>query len=324
MANPQAPRIIEVKFNSAQEMEKAYKEQICKGGYFVASDDPAPRTTPVEVRFFLPGVSDVVAMTGEVAFAAPKSSPMPGMGAGMAIQFTKVTPQTAKVFEASITIAKAEGIETVAEPKVKKASSTDEGPDAIPLDGADDGPAEETGAMDRDQADEESTETDQELQKAAEDEDASVQQILARMSQMSAENLYAIIRKMPLHQKVAAAKRGNRTVRNILLQEGNKKLMIFLLQNPRMGTGEVIQMLKMTNLSQEVVQTIAKNSGWSQSEEVKFGLVNHPKTPLPLSLSLLTSLNQNSLAKIAKANSSKHQLKSKALQLLEQRRKTGG
>ncbi len=82
-------------------------------------------------------------------------------------------------------------------------------------------------------------------------------------------------------------------------------------------------MLKLTNLSQEVVQTIAKSSNWSQSEEVKFGLVTHPKTPLPLSLSLLPLLNQNSLAKLAKSANTKHQMKSKALQLLEQRRKSG-
>jgi hypothetical protein len=312
-------RTIEVKFNSAEEMEKAYQEQICKGGIFIPSDDPAPRTTPVEVRFFLPGVSAPIALAGEVAYAATKDAPMPGMGAGMAIQFAKFTPQAAKVFQASITIARTEGLDTGpagAAPDEAPADAPAAAPlpdqDAVALEGE-----EEPGEWDGDESGEE------EGAPAAEPDEATIQKLLGRMSQMSAENLYALIRKLPLHEKVVAAKRGNRAVRSILLQEGNKKIMSFLLQNPQMGVGEVIQMLKLTNLSQEVVQAIAKNSSWSQSEEVKFGLVTHPKTPLPLSLSLLPLLNQNSLAKLAKSANTKHQMKSKALQLLEQRRKSG-
>ncbi|HUT55632.1 MAG TPA: hypothetical protein VM658_19740 [bacterium] len=309
-------RTIEVKFKSALELESAYKEHIRKGGIFIPSDDPAPRTTPVEIKFLLPGVSDPIVVAGEVAYAATKSAPMPGMGTGMAIQFNKITPQTMKIFEASITIARAEGLEAAPAAAAPQPAAPDQGaaPDqeAVAL-GGDDEELEWDGDGENEEA----------LEKEAEPDEASIQKLLARMSQMSAENLYALIRKLPLHEKVTAAKRGNRTVRNILLQEGNKKIMGFLLQNPQMSTGEVIQMLKLTNLSQEVVQAIAKNSSWSQSEEVKFGLVTHPKTPLPLALSLLTLLNQNSLAKLAKSANTKHQMKSKALQLLEQRRKSG-
>jgi len=317
MAVSASSRIIEVRFTSAQELEGAFKEQISKGGYFIKSDDPAPRTTPVEIRFYLPGVNEPLSLAGEVAFAAPLSAPMPGMGAGMAIQFHKLNPQTLKTFEASITIARSEGLA----PETKAGKTPEPGASEEPIALGGEEPAGDSAEpTDGD----ENSEGEDELDEAItpqEEEDAD--KILAHLNLQSSENLYAIIRKMPPHQKIVAAKRGNRAVRNILLQEGNKKIMTFLLQNPQMSAGEIIQMLKMTNLSQEIVQAIAKNSNWSQSDEVKAGIVTHPKTPLPLALTLLPGLNQNSLAKLAKSQATKHQIKSNALKLLEQRRKSG-
>lgn len=302
MTDSKSPRVFEIRFETALELENAYRGQISKGGYFVPSDDPAPRTTPVQVRFYLPGLSDPLVVPGEVAYAATPEAPMPGLGPGMAIQFQELTPQLTKAFEASITIARAEGMgdEPPDDPQ-ETASNEDQEPTEWEGDEEDE----------EDETDEEETEQDE----------ASAARVIARLNMQSGENLYFTIRQLPMHQKITAAKRGNRTVRNILLQEGNKKIMRFLLQNPQMSVPEIIIILKMPNAAQEIIQAIAKNSSWNQSEEVKFQIVVHPKTPLPLALNLLTTLNVNSLAKLAKSFAVKNQIKSNALRLLEQRRK---
>ncbi len=292
--------IFDVRFSSLHELEHAFNDQISKGGYFIASDEPAPRTTPVMVNFHLPGLPEPIAVDGEVAFAATSDQPMPGMGAGMAIQFADLSAQIKRAFSAAITIARKEGFET---------ASTAE------LEG------KEWGGEDDLEEDGDAGEDEKEEYEEEEESEESSRSFLARLSQQSGENLYFTIRGLPMHQKITAAKRGNRTVRNILLQEGNKKIIGFILQNPQLSTPEIIQMLKMPNLPQEVVKNIARNSNFSQSEEVRFQIVNSPKTPLPLALNLLNGLNINSLAKLAKSGAVKNQIKSSALKLLEQRRK---
>jgi len=312
MSGPGSPLVIEVEFKSAGELEAAFNENILKGGYFVASENPAPRTTPVELRFSLPGVTEPLLLSGEVAFAATPDAPMPGMGAGMAIQFGEVTDQAKKAFKAAITIAKAEGIKAASGKAEAEQPAAEE--DAVALEGEDDGPDPET-SDDEESGDDEEGEDEP-------DEETS-ERIMARLNLQSSENLYQTIRQMSPHQKMVAAKRGNRAVRNILIQEGNKKILQFMLQNPQMSVPEVVQMLKMPNLSQEIIKVISKSTSWSQSEEVKYHLAINPKTPLPMALGQLIALNPNNLAKIAKSGAVKHQIKSHALKLLEQRRKGG-
>jgi len=275
---------LDIGFDSPEELERAWRDQISKGGYFVPSDDPLPRTSPVELRFNLPGLEKPLVLKGEVAFSAGRDSPMPGMGTGMAVQFSQSPDEVEKAFSSSIAVARSKGMDAG---------------------GASEEPDEEEG---------------EEFDEVQEDEE-STSRLLANLSTQSSENLYFTIKKMSLHQKFMAAKRGNRAVRAILLREGHKKVLRFLLQNPQFSTPEVVQMLKAPNVPIEIVQAIAKNSTWSQSEEVKYQIVTNPKSPLPLVLNLLPSLNQNSLAKLAKSGAVKVQIKSSALKLLEQRRK---
>ena len=301
MSDPTSARIIEVSFSSLEELEKIYREGISKGGYFHPADDPAPRTTPVELRFRLPGLKDPLTVKGEVAFAATSETPMPGMGIGMAIQFQDLSPAIKSAFETAITIARAEGFD-------QQSTAPEDGPDP------------EADESEADEEDEEGNEAGDSDSTAPEVDQTSDRQIMARLNMLTSENLYSALRQLPLYHKIAAAKRGNRSVRNILMQEGKKKILTYLLQNPQLGPGEVIQMLKMPNLSLEIIQLISKNTQWNQNEEIRYMITIHPKTPLPLALNLLNGLNVNNLAKIAKANY-KAQIKSNAVKLLELRRK---
>jgi len=236
---------------------------------------------------------------------------MPGMGAGMAVQFHQITPQIENVFQSAITIAKTEGMDAEATPEQEAA------PDAEKEDSVE--PDKESSEFAGEE--EASGEEAEEASEDSEVENESALKAVSRLNMQSGEKLYFAIRKMSMHQKIVAAKRGNRSVRNIIFQEGNKKVMGFLLQNPQLSVPEVVQMLKMTGLAQDTIKLIAKNSNFSQSEEVKYHIVIHPRTPLPMALQTLIGLNQNSLAKIAKSGAVKHQIKSRSLQLLEQRRR---
>ncbi len=295
MSSDSSPLVLVVRFDDADELESAFQGQIKNGGYFISSDDPAPRTTAVEVRFHLPGIKRPVAAPGEVAFQATVEAPMPGMGPGMAIQFDKLSDDIIRSFEAAITVARTEGMDAAADP-----GSGEEW----------DGDLEESDDPDEEEDPQEEEESEE-----------SINKMMIGLNQQTSENLYQVVRQMKPHQKVVAAKRGNRNVRNLLIKEGNKKVLNFILQNPQLSVPEVAQMLKAPNLPQDIIQNIAKNANWCQSEDVRLLIVTHPKTPLPLALKQLIALNQQSLAKLAKSQNTKAQIKSNALKLLEQRRK---
>lgn len=366
-----APRVHDVYFRSPVEIEAALENQVSKGGWFVVCDDPDPRGNPVLLRFHLPGLPAPLEVPGEVAFAAPKSSPVPGLGHGMAIQFQKLSPQTLKAFSAAATIARSEtGPAAAGKPVPEKpaapapapkpagmpigkinvvrngaAANGSVTPSAEPAPAPEPSAVEESSISESEEWNEEPGEnwpegSDEPGPPPADDEDlledtgpaegpveepdeAQQRKILARLNTQSTENLYGTLRSMPFHQKVVAAKRGNRSVRAILIQEGNQKILNFLLQNPQISVPEIMTILKLPTVSYDVIQTISKNQAWVSSEEIRFLLVTHPKTPLPLSLNILPALNINSLAKLAKSGAIKAQLKSNALKLLEQRRKSG-
>lgn len=311
MSEASSPQLIEVFFESVDELEKAFEESIKKGGYFVPSEEPAPRTTRVEINFMLPGLQQPLTVPGEVAFQATLEAPMPGMGPGMAIQFQELSDSIIKAFQAAITIARSEGLEAErGAGEQQETSRTEE-------------EAFEEGEGEEWTEDEESEEEEQEQEGKDGEGPARMESaihVVSRLNQMTTENLFAEIRKLPMHQKVVAAKRGNRSVRNLLLQEGHKKILTHLLNNPQLSAGEVMQIMKISNLSTELIQAIAKNSQWSQNEEIKYLIAVHPKTPLPLALKTLQILTTKNLAKIAKSGF-RAQLKSKAVKLLEQRRK---
>jgi Tfp pilus assembly protein PilZ len=296
LSAPDQNKIV-VRFDSLEELESAFNEQIENGGYFVKSEEPFERHTPVEILFHIPGIKDPFSVFGEVAFSATKDSPMPGMGTGMAVQFTKLSEEIKRAFQAGITVAKTEGMDISADPDAGE-------------------------EWDGDAEDPEEKEDEEDIsEEDVENDNKKVKSFMARLNQQGGESLYFALRKLPMHHKIVAAKRGNRNVRTILLKEGNQKIVTYVLQNPQLSIPEVVQMLKMPGLSQELIGFISKNSSFNQSEEVKYHLVTHPKTPLPTSLKILNSLNTQSLAKLAKSFGVKAQIKSNAHKLLELRRK---
>lgn len=132
-------------------------------------------------------------------------------------------------------------------------------------------------------------------------------------------NLFQTVRALSRGEKIKLAKRGNRRYISILIQDGDKQLMRFIIQNPHLSAVEVLQLLKNPQLTTENIQELARNPAFGQNEEIRYQIVIHPKTPLPTALSLLPGLNQRQLGLIAKSKQMKHQIKSSALKLLLKR-----
>jgi len=100
---------------------------------------------------------------------------------------------------------------------------------------------------------------------------------------------------MNVPQKLARATKGTREERAILVRDPNKMISLAVLSSPRLTESEVEAIAKMSSVSEEVLRTISHTRGWMKNYAVASALVKNPKTPLALSMNLLSRLNEKDL-----------------------------
>jgi hypothetical protein len=91
--------------------------------------------------------------------------------------------------------------------------------------------------------------------------------------------------------KVLAALKGGREERTILIRSPNRIVASAVLSSPRVTEAEIEAFAAMRNVSDEILRTIGKNREWTRSYPVVSNLVHNPRTPLAISMGLVSRLN---------------------------------
>ena len=104
---------------------------------------------------------------------------------------------------------------------------------------------------------------------------------------------------MTFPQRLKAAVKGTREQRAILIRDPNKLICASVLSSPKVSIPEVESFAKMQNVSEDVLRIIAMNRAWLKSYGVILALCRNPKTPLQLSMQLMTRLTTKDLAKLS-------------------------
>ena len=113
-------------------------------------------------------------------------------------------------------------------------------------------------------------------------------------------SIYALLKKMSMGQKVALATKGNREMRNLLIRENNKMLCLKVLENPRLGEGDVEAYAKSTNISIDVLRGISNNKEWMKKYNIARGLIFNPRAPLGLTLDHVKRLTDKDVEFLSK------------------------
>lgn len=103
---------------------------------------------------------------------------------------------------------------------------------------------------------------------------------------------------MTFPQRLKAAMKGTREQRAILIRDPNKMICASVLSSPKVSAPEVESFARMQNVSDDVLRIIAGNRGWLKSYGVVVALVKNPKTPLSISLNLMSRLQDRDLGKL--------------------------
>jgi hypothetical protein len=101
--------------------------------------------------------------------------------------------------------------------------------------------------------------------------------------------------RMNTAQKVVTALKGGKEDRAILVRDPNRLVATAVIGSPRLTDAEVESFAAMRNISDEILRRIAKNKDWMKKYTVMASLVKNPRTPLGVSLGLITRLNPRDL-----------------------------
>jgi hypothetical protein len=98
------------------------------------------------------------------------------------------------------------------------------------------------------------------------------------------------ISRMTVAERVKLAVLGDKEDRMILVRDGSKVVNGAVLASPKISDQEVETIAAMKNVQENVLRTLARNRKFIKSYSVVKNLVNNPRCPLDISLSLMKNL----------------------------------
>ena len=121
----------------------------------------------------------------------------------------------------------------------------------------------------------------------------------ARDGEADRESTVQRLAKMTFPERLKAAIKGSREMRMILVRDPNKMIAAAVMSSPKMNDSEVEGIARMASVSEDVLRIIGSNRGWIKNYKIAAALARNPKTPVALSLTLLSRLNERDLAQLS-------------------------
>jgi hypothetical protein len=135
------------------------------------------------------------------------------------------------------------------------------------------------------------------------------------------KSLLLRIKDLPVGQKLALAKKGNKDVRMILIKDSNEMIALEVAGSPRITDGEILAIAMMRDVSDKILRYIASNRKYRQNKQIVLALLNNPKTPVGVSLGLgIHSLTDRELDDLAKNRNIPGALSRAAKQIADRRK----
>ncbi len=151
------------------------------------------------------------------------------------------------------------------------------------------------------------------------DTDEEDEEALAKKEQM--KDTRVRLMKMAASEKLILAQLGTKQERNILVTDPNKKVAVAVVEGPKMSEFEIMLIAGNRQVYEDVLRAIAKHRKWGKSVQIRRELVLNPKTPLDLSVRMLSSLNEFTLNDVAKSKEIPSALSAQAKRIIDMRAK---
>jgi hypothetical protein len=139
------------------------------------------------------------------------------------------------------------------------------------------------------------------------------------------KSLLLQIKELPVGQKLALAKKGNKDVRMILVRDSNEMVALETVSSSRITDGEILAIAMMRDVAEQVLRYIANNRKYRQNKQIILALLNNPRTPVGVSLGLgINSLTDRELTDLSKNKNVPGVISRVAKQVLDRRKAPSG
>ncbi len=115
------------------------------------------------------------------------------------------------------------------------------------------------------------------------------------------DSFHARIRRLKVAERVKLALSGNKEARQILARDPVQIVQTCVLKNPRVTLEEALAMAKNRSLHGDLLRRIADEREWVRHYSVRLALVQNPKTPLQVALTLLTGVHDRDMRLLARS-----------------------
>jgi pyruvate/2-oxoglutarate dehydrogenase complex dihydrolipoamide acyltransferase (E2) component len=132
-------------------------------------------------------------------------------------------------------------------------------------------------------------------------EDEAVRRYLTEEEQGEEQKVNAVQRIFRLNtaHKVILALKGTREERTVLIRDPNRIVATAVLGSPRLTDAEVESIAAMRNVQDEILRVVGTHKEWTKRYSVISNLVKNPRTPLAVSLQLVSRLNPRDMKSLA-------------------------
>ncbi len=134
-------------------------------------------------------------------------------------------------------------------------------------------------------------------------------------------NLFALVQKMNVMQKIKLARMGNKEARGLLIRDRNKIVASAAVRSPKITAQEVEGFAKARNVSDEVLRIISNNRDWTRNYGVKLALATNPKCPVPTAMKFVNYLQERDLRSLMKSRDVPTPISTHARRLLQKKGK---
>jgi hypothetical protein len=107
------------------------------------------------------------------------------------------------------------------------------------------------------------------------------------------------VSSLPVIERVKLAMRGTREQRTVLVRDPNRLVAAAVLSCPKLSESEVEGFARMTNVSEDVLRVIGTTRHWMRNYGTVAALARNPKTPLAISMPLITRLNDRDIKSLS-------------------------
>ncbi len=133
------------------------------------------------------------------------------------------------------------------------------------------------------------------------------------------ETLLQKISRMSAAEKIKLAISGNQEERLILIRDANKIVARSVLDSPKLSDQEIEAYASMKSVSEEILRLIAMNRKFMKSYAVGHALVSNPRTPIDVSLPLLSRLNDRDMKGVSINKNVPEVIRGMAAKIVKQR-----